>query len=282
MSPVSAIPAEFDGLHVLALPTGSDVLALAAAWFPAAEWEARPVTTVVAAARPTGARFRGAVAEVPQVATTGRLRLGDTGTIVGPRPAGDHDLYGLASGETQATDWMTAAARRAGGTVVAAGRQRSLTPDPGAAVDLTLWSAEPMAAADAIPLVRPALSGARLGALPQPHGEVAQPFTMTATFEYDGAITVSMARSKEAPPALSNLDWRDYGPWAYRVVWVPLEPGELETETPSALHVIARARVAPSMSRAVSALWRAIGGTVVDSGGFVVTPDELRDRSARR
>jgi hypothetical protein len=29
-------------------------------------------------------------------------------------------------------------------------------------------------------------------------------------------------------------------------------------------------------------LWRAVGGTVVDEAGFLVTPDELRDRAVRR
>jgi len=280
MSLLPGVPAELDGQHVLVLPSGSDVMALATAWFPSASWEQRPVTGTTAA-RPTGARFRG-VAVQEAVVTSGRIGLGAAGTLVGPVRWSDHDLYGLATGGSEATAWMTAAARRAGGSVVSSDRLRSLAPDRGAAVDLTLWSAEPMAAADAIPLVRPALSGARLGPLPQPHGEVPQPFELTATFEYDGAISLSMSRSVAPPPVLSTLDWRDHGPWAYRLVWQPLEPGELESENPSPLHVIARERVAPSMARAVSALWRAVGGTVVDAGGFVVGPDELRDRAVRR
>jgi hypothetical protein len=281
MSLVPGVPAALDGQHVLALPSGFDVVALAAAWFPSAGWEQRP-TTAAAVVRPTGARFRGVAVQEPAVVTTGRLRLGEAGELVGPVTSDDHDLYGLARGATEATDWMTAAARRAGGFVVSSDRLRSLAPDRGAAVDLTLWSAEPMAAADAAPLVRPALSGARLGALPQPHGAATQPFAMTATFEYDGAIVVSMARSAAPPPVLATLDWRSSGPWAYRLVWQPLEPGELELEQPSPLHVIARERVAPSIARVALTLWRAVGGTVVDEGGFLVTPDELRDRAVRR
>ena len=60
------------------------------------------------------------------------------------------------------------------------------------------------------------------------------------------------------------------------------EPEELRTETPSQLHLIARSRVQQSVARIAAALWRGAGGTVVDSGGFVVPPEELRDRGDRR
>jgi len=283
MSHAWGVPAVLDGQHVLLLPRGTDVQPLAAAWFPAAAWESVP-TASAPATRLTGARFRGVAMDEP---APGRLRLAEAGVLVGPVAVDERDAYGLAEGGDQAFAWMTAAARRAGGIVVAADRAHSLTPDRHADVGLTLWSAEPMTAVDAVPLVRPALSGARLGPvdLPRPNGTAdtgPQPFGVTATFEYDGAVTVSMSRVARAPRVLETLDWRDHGPWAYRVTWQPLEPGELTTETPSPLHVIARDRVMPSMARVTAALWRAVGGTVVDAGGFLVTPDELRDRSARR
>ncbi|WP_138067688.1 hypothetical protein [Cellulomonas rhizosphaerae] len=283
MSQVWGVPAELDGQHVVALPRGTDVLALAGAWFAGASWEAAPVASAPAT-RMAGARFRGVVVQEASAATLGRLRLGDAGVLVGPAPSPDHDVYGLAEGSDPAVGWMTAAARRTGGLVVAPDRSRSLVPDRHADVSLTLWSAQPMAAVDAVPLVRPALAGARVGPvdLPRPNGTAdtgPQPFGVTAMFDYDGAVTLTMRRQTDGPVVLGSLDWREHGPWAYRVVWEPLEPGELETETPSPLHVIARDRVMPSMARVIAALWRAVGGTVVDAGGFVVTPDELRERA---
>ena len=184
---------------------------------------------------------------------------------------------------------MAAAARRAAGSIIPAERARPVVvPDPGAAVDLTLWSPMPLSAQDALPLVRPAMTGARVGPTDVPHpqqsaGTSGPPtFSVTAHFEYDGAITVRTGRSTEVPVALSRLDWREFGPWSYHVTWIPPEPEELRLEHPSQLHLIARSRVEPSVARIAAALWRAVGGTVVDSGGFIVTPDELQDRATAR
>ncbi|MBO3086164.1 hypothetical protein [Cellulomonas fengjieae] len=286
------LPRELDGLHVLVLPGGTDPLDLAAAWFPDAAWAREPVSAGEAAARSrpmTGARFRGIAAEAADPAP-GLLRLDGSTSLEGPvpgGPAGQVDLYALVPAESHAPDlalaWMTAAARRAGGSVVTADRARVVVPDPGAAVDLTLWSAQPLSAQDALPLVRPAMSGARVGPTEVPQQAAdGLTFSVTATFEYDGAITVRTGRSAEVPAALLRLDWRAYGPWSYRVSWQPPEPEELHVEQPSQLHLIARARVQPSVARVAAALWRAVGGTVVDSGGFVVPPEELQDRATAR
>jgi len=298
MTLVRALPTALDGHHVLVVPRGTDVRALAAAWYPHVAWEREPVAAV-AASRPTGARFRGiAVAET--AAVDGLLRLDDDTALIGPfavdgpetgTGAGVVDVYGLqtrpaggpaTAADRRATQWMTAAARRSAGMVASANRQRALVPDPDARPDLTLWSAEPMTAADAVALVRPALSGARLAPsdVPHAHGSGPQPFALTATYEYDGAVTVRLDRGTQ-PPALAAVDWREHGPWAYRVAWAPLEPAELDVEDPSPLHVIARQRVSPAIARATAALWRAVGGTVLDAGAFVVPADDLRTRATR-
>jgi hypothetical protein len=236
----------------------------------------------------TGARFRGMVAEAPTA--PGLLVLTPGATFEGPtelaaddaREAGlggkDVDLYALdstdASGVALVYGWMSAAARRVGGGIVPADRSRLVTPDPGAAVDLTLWSPVPLAAQDALRLVRPAMSGARVG-LPVESGGGG--LSLTATFEYDGAVTVRLERLREIPVALSRLEPSGYGPWAYHVTWEPLDPDELHTETPSQLHLIARSRVQQSVARIAAVLWRGVGGTVVDRGGFVVPAGELQD-----
>ncbi|WP_156044202.1 hypothetical protein [Cellulomonas sp. HZM] len=293
-SGVFGLPAELDGMHVLALPPGADVVALARAWFGDARWEREPVAAVRVARPMTGARFRGIAVQEEQPGVQGLLRLDEEAALVGPVPLpathehGPRDLYGLEHVGQAALDraagWMTATARHVGGLVLPADRVRAIAPDPEARIDLTLWTAIPMTTADVVPLVRPALSGARLSPVdvPAPPGGAPQPFTITAAYEYDGAVRLRMHRPRATPVALQAVDWREHGPWAYEVSWQPLEPGELTTETPSPLHVIARQRVAPSIARVTSALWRACGGTVLDGGGFVVTPDELRDRASRR
>ncbi len=303
--PQVVVAAELDGRHVLVVPRGTDLVALAAAWFPEVAWAREPVTVAEASAgaRPmTGARFRGIVADVAEP-TPGLLGLDATAALEGPTlvdrgeagaaglPARDLDLYALTPSDPGVAldlvyGWMSAAARRAGGAIVPADRSRLVLPDPGSAVDLTLWSPVPLSAQDALPLIRPALSGARLGPTDVPQPAPGEPpsgppaFSVTATFEYDGAITVRTGRSSEVPVALSRLDWREFGPWSYHVSWQPPDPDELLTEHPSQLHLIARSRVQPSVARVTAALWRAVGGTVVDAGGFVVTADDLRGRAS--
>ncbi|QCB94881.1 hypothetical protein [Cellulomonas shaoxiangyii] len=297
MTPPAPVPPALDGLHVLALPAGSDVLALARAWFPEAGWERVP-TAGQPAVRPTGARFRGITVE--PVATAGALVLAEGVTVTGPHPsdaaaaramglpAKDADLYGLPvvtpAGAAVTADlvagWATAAARRTGGGIVPADRRYAVVPDPASALDLTLWSPVTIAAQDAVPLVRPALSGSRLGPTETPQqGSGAEGFSLTATYEYDGAVIVRLTRSREVPVVLSTLDWREHGPWGYHVTWRPPDPRELELEHPSQLHVVARQRVAPAVARVTATLWRAAGGTVVDAGGFVVPAAELDDRT---
>ncbi|WP_028049460.1 hypothetical protein [Cellulomonas sp. URHD0024] len=287
------LPEHVDGRNVLVVPRDTDVAALASAWFPSTSWARSPVAADSAAPRPmTGARFRGMVAEAPPSTAPGVLELAPGTTLEGPtaldvadaREAGlgarDVDLYALdstdGSGVHVVYGWMSAAARRVGGSIVPVDRSRLVTPDPGAAIDLTLWSPLALTAQDALPLVRPAMSGARVGAPTQSESGV---LAVTATFEYDGEITVRLARSNQIPVVLPTLEASAYGPWAYRVTWEPPDPDQLHSETPSQLHLIARSRVQSSVARIAAALWRGAGGTVVDSGGFVVTPGELSDKA---
>ena len=287
--PLLKLPEQVAGRNVLVLPRDTDPVALATAWFPDASWARSPVEAPVAPPPMTGARFRGMV-EPTVPAAPGLLTLVSGATLEGPtaldrddaRQAGlgarDVDLYALDSPDPAAVPlvygWMSAAARRVAGGIVPVDRSRLVAPDPGAAVDLTLWSDTPLTAQEALPIVRPAMSGARVG-VARELGDGA--FAVTATFEYDGGIAVRLARSPHIPVALSALDHDAYGPWAYQVSWEPPNPDELHNETPSQLHLIARARVQQSVARIAAALWRGAGGTVVDSGGFVLPPDELSD-----
>ncbi len=285
----ATLPAALDGRHVLALPAGTDLLTLVRAWFPDAAWEREPVAASVA--RPmTGARFRGLAVETAATAP-GRLAVADA-AVVGPHPLtadevraaglrsdGGLDLYAIdGDASPQLTAWCVAAARHARGLLVPATRTQVVVPDPQAAPGLTLWSPVPLSPADVLPLVRPAMVGARVSPteLPTPSGIDGPPLcAVTAQFEYDGAVTLRSSRGEQVPAVLTTLDWREYGPWAYRVRWHA--PDGEDPESP--LSAIARQRVAPTIARVAAALWRAAGGTVVDEGGFVVEPSELTRRA---
>lgn len=301
------------GGPVLGLPQGLDVLALAGAWFPRAAWDRAPVTAAQAqrSARPmAGARFRGLAQDAP--AEPGILRITDDAVLSGPHPleapspaargsrAGSWLLDGYevehsgALPQPEVTRWLTAAARHAGGAVVAPDRSTISTYDAAMVVDLTLWSAVALPLEALVRLVRPRLPGARVSASASPvpatppnshatsaaavGGSAVAPYEMVARFEYDGDVRLRFGRAP-GPVVLESIGWRDHGPFAYAVRWAPPDPEELESPQPTTSHLIARSRVAPVVARVVGALMPAVGGVVVDDGGFLVGPAELGVRA---
>ncbi|MDM8085881.1 hypothetical protein QUV83_13980 [Cellulomonas cellasea] len=296
------------GGPVLGLPQGLDVLALAGAWFPHAAWDRAPVTAAQAqrSARPmAGARFRGLAQAA--AAEPGILRIADDAVLSGPHPleapspargsrAGSWLLDGYevehsgALPPPEVTRWLTAAARHAGGAVVAPDRSTISTYDAAMVVDLTLWSAVALPVDALVRLVRPRLPGARVsmsappspasGSTPVPAvgGSAVAPYEMVARFEYDGEVRLRFGRAP-GPRVLDSIGWRDHGPFAYAVRWAPPDPEELESPHPTTSHLIARSRVAPVVARVVGALMPAVGGVVVDDGGFLVGPAELGVRA---
>ena len=286
MAPL-ALPTDLDGCHVLALPAGADVRALAVAWFAGGAWEVFPLASDPAAS--TQRRPRGDSTGTPP--RPGRLLLTAHAGLVGPYrfpaiaartqglPDGDLDLYALDSGAADplVLGWMPAAARRVGGAVVSADRTQVIVPDAGAAVDLTLWTGTRLASTDLVTAVRPFLAGSRLGPVEQ-RGDGA--YSMTSRFEFDGALTLTVEPRSAVPVAVCSLPWGEHGPWTYSVTWEPPDPSELAAEQPSRLHLIARNRVAPVVARAARAMLRVAGGMVVDDGGFPVPDDELALRGS--
>ncbi len=286
--PAPVLPTDLDDCHVLAIPSGTDVRALAVAWFVGGTWDAFPVAADPAAvAAPPERRFRAAAPET--LSRPGRLRLTAHAGLVGPWPWSvrqaraqglpdrDLDLYALDRhvSDPLVLGWMTAAARRSGGAVISADRRQVIAPDAGAAVDLTLWTGTVLSSADLVATVRPLLAGSRLGKVEQqPDGS----YSVTSRFEFDGALTVTAQRRNAVPVAVAGLQWGEHGPWTYTVAWVPPDPAELAAEQPSRTHVIARTRVSPVVARAARAVLGAAGGVVVDDGGFPVSEDELTQR----
>lgn len=289
---------------VLGLPHGIDVAALAEAWFPGAVWERAPVTAAQAQrrARPmAGARFRGVTQDV--AAEPGVLRLLPGVVLVGPEPleapvggGAPRSAARLLDGYTVAHDhaqppaevahWLQAAARHAGGVVVAPDRSQIVTYDAALVVDLALWSAVALPLEALVQLVRPRLPGARVtttgpaGAIGPagPASSAVTPYELVARFEYDGDVRVRFGRA-HPPRVLETMGWRDHGPFAYAVRWHPPEPAELDALQPTRSHLIARGRIAPVVARVVAALMPAVGGVVVDDGGFLVSPADLGART---
>lgn len=204
----------------------------------------------------------------------------------GARPASYDDRDGIARAfaaglpepsELRPVQWAVAVARKLGGAVLVDGRT-ILTPDPGGAVDLSLYSAHALDPADLVAQVRGAVATAELESRTvAPDGSAA--CTVRARTSYDGELLVRVEHVDRVPRALGLLEWRRYGPFAYHVSWVPQDPYELQTEHPSGLHLIARGRMTAIVARLTAALQARVAGVVVDEGGFVATPEELAARA---
>jgi hypothetical protein len=227
----------------------------------------------------------------------------------GPRPASHDDRDGVArafaaglpqGAELRAVQWAVAVARKTGGSVLTDGRTL-LAPDPAAAVDLVLYAAHALAPDDLLRTVRALVAaaepeagtepGLEPGPEPGPGNDVgpgpgsrppapgAPPaYGIVARTPYDGALSVRVERVDRVPRALGALGWREYGPCAYRLRWLPPDTYELQVERPSALHVIARGRMRSTVARLALALREHVGGVLVDDGGFLATTAELTAR----
>ncbi|GAA4723724.1 hypothetical protein GCM10023216_11750 [Isoptericola chiayiensis] len=185
---------------------------------------------------------------------------------------------GLPEGEElRLVQFGVAAARKLGGSLLADGRHL-LRPDPTATVDLTLYSAHPIAPADLLGLLRSQVATADLAdERTAPDGS--RTYRAVAATPYDGTITAEVEHVDRVPRALADLDWREYGPHVVRVGWTPQDPYELQVEQPSGVHVIARARMRAMVARLVLLLQARLGGVVVDDGAFVATTAEIERRT---
>lgn len=270
----------------VAFPRGTDVLALARAWFAEAERLEEPAPAP-AASRLVGARFGGRPRpERPDRAEGGerprRLRVTRGATLRGPVaatelpgvPDGLDDAYLLdaAAADRQLSAWLLAAARRAGGAVVdGTGAVRSPAADE--IVRLTLYATE------AIP-PELALSVARsVAPMTRPGGSSVDGYELVLDTTYDGSLTVRVGRSAEVPVCLLTLDRGAYGTAAYALRWQP--PDAAAADPRSTAGRIARDRILPLVARLALALRASASGTTVDADGFVVTARELQRRATR-
>ncbi len=290
--------------------------ALAQAWYPEAGWVSEPSSGP--AERPmAGARFRGVVPD--DVRRPGVLRLTEGVEVVGPfvvpapqslaldlassvaelwavrvahrsrdrLPAEVDDRDGLArvfaaglpdDVELRVVRWMVAAARKVGGTLFVDGVV-PLAPEPAAAVDLTLYSAQALTPDAALGSLQTVVPGARVVEVVERPDRLVD-FALDGETAYDGALRVVVRKVDVVPAVLGALDWREYGPFAYRMSWVPADSYELEVEEPSGLHLIARSRMRASVARLASVLQGRAAGVLVDDAGFEVTSAEVDERIA--
>jgi hypothetical protein len=294
------------------------VRGLADAWFPDVRWHREPAADTGPRPM-AGARFRGMAAgtstpgpgvlgvgaehgavgpfpvvetTAPQVGLAGRAAAYALGRVDGMldarggRPATGDDRDGIvrafAAGlpdgeELRLVQWGVAVARRCGGVLLADGRQL-LQPDPAASVDLTLYAAHPVGDEELLVLLRSLVATAEV----EPRGAGADGTTrsrLTARTPYDGVITLEAGRVDRVPRAMASLDWREYGPHAYRMSWQPQDAYELQVEQPSGVHVIARGRMRALVARLALLLHARTGGAVVDDGAFLATTAEIERRT---
>lgn len=282
----SAAPSE---PHFLALPRRADVVVLARSWFAEAAWVREPGRAPSREAA-VGARFRGIVDD--RRAEPGALRLTWAASLegpldpaalaalgVGPAPSTSPVVFRLhvepsAPPDARLLGWLRAAARRVGGAVLhGATVQRG---DPETAVDLAVFSAVPVPPEGALGLVRSVVPGSHVTSAPEPEEGIA-PYSLALPTQFDGVVELRFARAAELPVSLLQLDWREYGPFAYRIGWSP--PAELGEAPDAQLVRIARARVRPLVARSAVVVARSAGGVVVDADGFVLSLDEAMARA---
>ncbi|WP_369370197.1 hypothetical protein AB1046_15520 [Promicromonospora sp. Populi] len=291
---------------------------LGAAWFSDIAWLREPARTA-GSRRMAGARFRGMAqpdALIPGVmrlgeehVATGPFEVGEAHLAELQISAGNAEAYSVARGdglrdvrgaaptsyddrdgiarafphalpqgeELRIVQWMVAAARKTGGGLLTDGRQ-PLIPDPSASVNLALYSAHAVLAADLLPMLRSFIATADVSA-EQVTPDGSPRYTLAGSTAYDGALVVDVERVDRVPRSLGPLDWRSYGPFVYRMSWLPADPYDLELEHASGLHVIARSRMRASLARLAVTLQSRIAGILVDDGGFIATPEELDGRS---
>lgn len=91
----------------------------------------------------------------------------------------------------------------------------------------------------------------------------------------DGIVAVEVSGEEHLPPVLRGLPWTADGAVRYRVHWEPPDQLEANQEQPGMGHRVARKRAAELVTRIAAALHRAVGGEIADEDEFLVDPADL-------
>ena len=222
--------------------------------------------------------------------------------------------------EERVIAWLVEVARRLGGSVrVDAANPASpavvLTPDPGAAVNMAVFSdvwLDPQAAVTVVGAVHPrvvlATEGSSyqgppkgIGELPLYRGETLDPelrralhaqaddidiaaltsgkildgYGLVIDMGLDGLVAVEVGGEEQLPLLLRSLPWAAQGAVAYRVRWEPRDLVESQTEVPSFELRIARKRAAELVATVTRAIYAAVGGEIADEADFLLDPQDV-------
>ncbi|MCA5892011.1 hypothetical protein LEP48_01430 [Isoptericola sp. NEAU-Y5] len=232
--------------------------------------------------------------------------------------------------EERVAVWLIQAARRLGGSVrfdvagtwdEADGGRRGpgpghvLTPDPGVAVDLTVYTdvwLDPQAAhrvlQGAHPRVRLATEGKPYQGPPKGLAErplypgeplddearralharaddfdidalqapmVLDAYGLVTDLGVDGSITVEVSGEERLPLLVRDLPWAASGAVCYHVRWDAPDLVESQREFPQPGHVVARKRAADLVGRMAVAIHAATGGEIADEADFLLAPEDL-------
>lgn len=251
--------------------------------------------------------------------------------VVCPRERGDAphpeqaDADGLAAAlptgmpvreEERVLAWLVAAARRLHGSVVVDSDDGpvTLTPDPAALVDLTVYTdvwLAPEAALLTIQQVAPTAHYASTGVAwggpppgvaqaPLPEGVELDPevrefvhrraedadiaaltsgeaptgYAVHVDLGADGLVAVEIGGDQVVPVALRGLPWADGGAVTYAVRWFPAGDDVMVAD-PDAAFRAARARATAAVCALARILQAAAGGEIADDAGFLVAPEDV-------
>lgn len=335
--------------HLVGLP--EDVLVdeletLALSRFAGARWDVAPAGSepLVPPARTAGAGEPGVLRTSRHTTLTGPYAPAGAGLppgtalvfdVVCPRErgeapypgGGDRDGVGRAfpaglpvREEERVVAWLVAATRRLGGSVrTDVGNPASpgvvLTPDPGAAVDMCLYSdvwLEPNAALALVARQHPrttlATEGASFGGPPKgiaelplypgekmdpelrraihaaaddadikalTTGSVLDGYGLLVDLGMDGLVAVEVGGEDRLPLLLRGLPWTADGAVSYRVRWEPRDLVASQDENPSMDHRVARKRAAEVVAQITGTLHDAVGGEIADEAEFLVDREDL-------
>lgn len=284
---------ELEASHLI-LPVNTDLLKLAQVWYADARWLVDPAAARAnqKSAAPVGARFAGQIHDEPAI---GRLMLTPEIIIEGPLPAKEAALWIDRLPEDHqcrhdsevfhfpaaALEWVRAVARRMDGAVITneaveVGWVASTKPD------FRLYSPQRLTAEEAVSVIRDALPAAQLVWTDTDSGQgLTSAFAIRHETPYDGGVLVRFDQAEGAmPAALKDADWHTVGPNIFHLGWVPAYDESATVPHDgvglTAADSAAWAKTTTWISRALRVLQARLGGSILDSDGFVVDDVALR------
>lgn len=288
--------------YLMYLPQRTDMFSAARAWFEDATVRS-DASAFAGANQLVGARFRGVTKKSDGHDTVSEWTISGY-RIIGGYPIHNstrQHIFVVLAQDPEADNsvieaWVTAVSRHWGGSCVrvaapafdashadigawvaamheAITDDMRFTPDPLEKIASTLYSPTLLEATRAAAF----LQHAGLRVAPTRPWEDGISYTVVGDTQYDGSISLSLTRIIEEPLALRALEWREYGPFAYTLTWIPeptLAVGAGQEGDHDMLYVMTRKRIVPTVQLITSRLTEACTGTVLSADGFIRLPSQ--------